>query len=443
MYDYWNKALEILEPEVSKIAYDTWLCNLKPINADEASITFEANTPITKQMITQRYIELIQNALRMVTNKEFSIDVVVAHKTSENIKDPSGNPITKPTDANDIRNNLIPRYVFENFVVGNSNQIAYAASVAVSESPGVTYNPLFLYGGVGLGKTHLMHSIAHYILEQTPSARVLYASCEKFTNELITAIREGKTSQFKEKYRNIDVLLIDDIQFISKKESTQEEFFYTFNELWELNKQIIISSDRPPKEIETLEERLRSRFSCGLIADIQPPDFETRTAILEKKAEIDKNQLPKEVFQFIAKTIVSNIRELEGALTRVIAYAKLANKEVTLELTEEALKDMIDNSNKQDVTVEFIQTVVAEYFNINVDDMKGKRRNKNIVYPRQIAMYLCRKHLNESLAKIGEKFGGKDHSTIIHGCDKIAEDLNNNPTLKKTITEIDSKIIKQ
>lgn len=439
----WKNVLEIIEPEINPVSFQTWFQTLTPLSMENSIFALKATNPVHKQIITERYKELIQNALKIITGTDYTIMVSLINETDSEEASAEALP-SKAIDTIDNQNNLISRYVFENFVVGNSNQIAYAASVAVAEAPGITYNPLFLYGGVGLGKTHLMHSIAHYILEQNPSAKVLYASCEKFTNELIQAIKEGKTSEFKSKYRKLDVLLIDDIQFISKKESTQEEFFYTFNELWELNKQIIISSDRPPKEIETLEERLRSRFSCGLIADIQLPDFETRTAILEKKAEMDKNELPKEVFQFIAKTIVSNIRELEGALTRVIAYAKLAkNNEITLELTEEALKDLVNTSGRQEITVGYIQNIVADHFKINPDELKSKRRSQNIVYPRQIAMYLCRKLLDESLSKIGEQFGGRDHSTIIHGCDKIADDLKNNPGVQKTVSEIEAKIIKQ
>ena len=318
--------------------------------------------------------------------------------------------------------------------------MAHAASLAVAESPDGAYNPLFLYGGVGLGKTHLMHSIAHYILEHNPDKKVLYASSETFTNELINSIKNNKNEEFRNKYRNIDVLLIDDIQFISQKESTQEEFFHTFNTLHESNKQIIISSDRPPKEIKTLEDRLRSRFEWGLIADIQPPDYETRIAILQKKADTDGLTVPNEVMAFIAKCIVSNIRELEGALTRIVAYASLTNQQITIELAENALKDIFSDKTTTQITPELIQEVVANYYNIRTEDITGSKKPKNIAYPRQIAMYLSRKILDISLPKIGERFGGRDHSTVIHACTKIEKELEKDPSLQKTILELEKRI---
>ena len=343
-------------------------------------------------------------------------------------------------DPLNIRSNLNPRYVFNSFVVGNSNRMAHAAALAVAEAPARAYNPLFLYGGVGLGKTHLMHSIAHYILEQNPSAKVLYASSEKFTNELINSIRDDKNEAFRNKYRNIDVLLIDDIQFIAGKERTQEEFFHTFNTLHEANKQIIISSDRPPKEIETLEDRLRSRFEWGLIADIQSPDLETRIAILRKKAELESLSVPEDVLLFIAKTVVSNIRELEGALNRILAFSSLANRPITVELANEALKDLISKDKPKIITADYIQEIVADYFHLKVDELKSAKRTRNIAYPRQIAMYLCRKLTDLSLPKIGEKFGGRDHTTIIHGFEKISKDLTKDMELSQIITELENKI---
>ncbi len=432
----WNQVLKSLENEISTIPFETWFKVLKPVEITENE--FVLQTPTTQHAEgLKRYMPLLKSSIKIVTRKDYKIRIQLENDDGIDIE------ITKKKPSNeyiDVKNNLIPRYVFENFVMGSSNQIAYAASLAVAESPGTAYNPLFLYGGVGLGKTHLMHSIAHYMLDQNPNARVLYASSEKFTNEFITAIREKKQDEFKEKYRNIDALLIDDVQFLAKKESTQEEFFHTFNQLWELNKQIILSSDKPPSELKILEERLRSRFSWGLIADIQQPDFETRTAILEKKAEIDGIELPKEVYQFIAKTIVSNIRELEGALTRVAAYTKLANMNITPELVDEALKDFMYSSKNKKITIDIIQSVTADYFNIKTDDILSSKRSKNIVYPRQIAMYLCRKMLDTPLVKVGESFGGRDHTTVMHSCEKIAEDIKNKPEMQKIVTEIETKI---
>ena len=340
--------------------------------------------------------------------------------------------------------NLNPKYTFDSFVVGANNNLAHAASLAVAESPGEIYNPLFIYGGVGLGKTHLMQSIANFILKNNPKAKILYVTSEKFTNELIDAIRNKNnisTTEFREKYRNNDVLLIDDIQFIIGKESTQEEFFHTFNALHEAKKQIIISSDKPPKEIETLEERLRSRFEWGLTVDIQSPDYETRMAILRKKEEMEGYNIDNEVIKYIATNIKSNIRELEGALTKIVALSKLEkNREINIALAEKALKDIIAPGDKKEVTPEFIIEVVADHFNLTPLDIVSQRRNKEIVYPRQIAMYLCRNMTDTGLQNIGKSLGGRDHTTILHGIDKITADLEGNPTLQNTIDILKKKI---
>lgn len=329
--------------------------------------------------------------------------------------------------------NLNPKYTFDTFVVGSNNNLAHAAALAVAESPGEIYNPLFIYGGVGLGKTHLMHAIAHFILKNTPDAKILYVTSETFTNELIDAIRNKNnttTTEFREKYRNNDVLLIDDIQFIIGKESTQEEFFHTFNTLYESKKQIIISSDKPPKEIETLEERLRSRFEWGLTVDIQSPDYETRMAILRKKEELEGYNIDNEVITYIATNIKSNIRELEGALTKVMAYSRLNKCEINLKMAEEALKDIISPGAQREVTPELIIQIVAEHFGLTPQDIASQKRTKEIVYPRQIAMYLCRDMLATPLQTIGSFLGGRDHTTIIHGADKISSDLKKDETLK-------------
>ncbi|MFY9275652.1 MAG: chromosomal replication initiator protein DnaA, partial [Clostridium sp.] len=336
--------------------------------------------------------------------------------------------------------NLNPKYTFDTFVIGNSNRFAHAACVAVAESPAKAYNPLFLYGGVGLGKTHLMHAIGHHIMCQQEDPKVVYVSSEKFTNELINSIKNDKNEEFRNKYRNVDVLLIDDIQFIAGKEGTQEEFFHTFNALHEANKQIIISSDRPPKEIPTLEDRLRSRFEMGLITDIQPPDFETRIAILRKKAQLENINVPNEVMTYIAKYIKSNIRELEGALTRVVAYSSLTNKNISLELATEALKDIISNPKSEEITVNRIKEKVSEAFNIKMDDFNSKKRTRTIAYPRQIAMYICRELTDLSLPKIGSEFGGRDHTTVIHAHDKISKDIEENQQIKDKIDKIISDL---
>lgn len=339
--------------------------------------------------------------------------------------------------------NLNPRYTFDTFVVGKNNNFAHAASLAVAESPGEIYNPLFIYGGVGLGKTHLMHSIAHFILERNPDTKVLYVTSETFTNEVIENIRSGNNtamSKFREKYRSIDVLLIDDIQFIIGKESTQEEFFHTFNDLHSSGKQIIISSDKPPKEMSTLEERLKSRFEWGLIADISSPDYETRMAILRKREELDGYRIDDEVIQYIATNIKSNIRELEGALNIVVAFGNLNKRKIDLESAKEALKNIISPDEKRVITPELIINTICEHFHISREDLTGSKRNSEIVFPRQIAMYLCREMTQTQFKEIGKIMGGKDHSTVIHGYDKIAYEVKNNENTKNTINILIKKI---
>ncbi len=434
---YWEQALKIIEEEISSsVSFETWILPLVPKEIKGNDFILYINDNFYRDTIEKRHLPLIKNAVKKVTNHDYNVILV----TEDDLKKNEAIQKKDSVSDADVISNLNPRYVFSSFVVGNSNRMAHAASLAVAEAPAKAYNPLFLYGDVGLGKTHLMHSIAHYILEQKPSTKVLYVSSETFTNELINSIRYDKNEEFRNKYRNIDVLLIDDIQFIAQKESTQEEFFHTFNTLHESNKQIIISSDRPPKEIKTLEDRLRSRFEWGLIADIQPPDFETRMAILRKKADTENLIIPDEVTAFIAKSIVSNIRELEGALTRISAYASLTNQEITLELAENALKDIFNEKSAIQITPELIQDIVASYYNITPEDIRGSKKPKNIAYPRQIAMYLSRKILDISLPKIGEQFGGRDHTTVIHACSKIEKELEKDQSLQKTIFELEKRI---
>jgi len=335
---------------------------------------------------------------------------------------------------------LNPKYTFDTFVIGAGNRFAHAASLAVAEAPAKAYNPLFIYGGVGLGKTHLMHAIGHYVIEHNPGAKVVYLSSEKFTNEFINSIRDNKADHFREKYRNVDILLIDDIQFLAGKESTQEEFFHTFNALHEDMKQIIISSDRPPKEIPTLEDRLRSRFEWGLITDITPPDLETRIAILKKKARAEGLDMPNEVMLYIANQIDTNIRELEGALIRVVAYSSLINQDINVDLAAEALKDIIPSSKPRSITIKDIQTIVGEHYHLKLEDFIAKKRTKSIAFPRQIAMYLSRELTDYSLPKIGEEFGGRDHTTVIHAHEKISKLLQSDVDLQQEIKEITEQL---
>ena len=370
----------------------------------------------------------------------YDIDFIL-EKDVENAASPASNAVY---NINYEKANLNSKYRFDTFVVGGNNKFAHSASLAVAESPGEAYNPLYIYGGAGLGKTHLMHSIGHFILDQNPDMKVLYVTSEQFTNEVIESIRSGnasKMTKLREKYRTVDVLLIDDVQFIIGKESTQEEFFHTFNVLHSAGKQIILSSDKPPKEMEILEERFRSRFEWGLIADIQPPDYETRMAILKKNAENYNKVINEEIFQYIATNIKSNIRELEGAYNKVIAYAKLNKKvEITLENVEEALKDIISPNEVKQVTPQLIVDVVAEHFGISPEDIVSKRRNSEFVQPRQICMYLCRQLTPESLQSIGKALGKKDHTTVIHGIEKITEEIKVNEELKNRIEIITKKI---
>lgn len=437
MEEQWKKILSLIEPATSSVSFNTWFRDIKLISIEDNDLTLSVKNEFTMEILNTRYLGLLNSCITQVLHKEYSIHFILSDQQNDTmgstIKKNAHNPLTYP-------NNLNPRYIFSSFVVGNSNRMAHAAALAVAEAPAKAYNPLFLYGGVGLGKTHLMHSIAHYVLSQNAYAKVVYSSSEKFTNDFINSIRDDTNEAFREKYRNVDVLLIDDIQFISGKEGTQEEFFHTFNSLYEANKQIIICSDRPPKEIKTLEDRLRSRFEWGLIADIQSPDLETRMAILRKKVELERLCVPDDVLLFIAKTILSNIRELEGALNRILAYSSLSNKPITIELADEALKDLSVKEPPSVVTVDFILEIVASYFNLQSSDLQSSKRTRLIAYPRQIAMYLCRKFTDLSLPKIGEKFGGRDHTTVIHGFERIAKDAKTDPNLSKTLDELESKI---
>ncbi len=430
--EIWNKTLQLIKVELTEVSFNTWLKSITPISMYDDTIVFYVPEDFTKGIIETRYSALIKNALQSVTNKEYKIKFTInEYETNKE----------KVIENGEVNGNysLNPRYTFNTFVIGNSNRLAHAASVAVAESPAKAYNPLFIYGGVGLGKTHLMHAVGHYILNQNRNAKVVYVTSETFTNELINSIRDDRNIEFRGKYRNVDVLLMDDIQFIAGKERTQEEFFHTFNTLYEANKQIIISSDRPPKEILTLEDRLRSRFEWGLIADIQAPDLETRIAILKKKAKLENLIIPDDVLLYIANNILSNIRELEGALIRITAYSTLYNREINEEMAKEALKDILSNKKPKQITADYIKEHVAEFFSMKIEDFTAKKRTKSIVYPRQIAMYLCRELTDLSLPKIGEEFG-RDHTTIMHAHEKISTEQSTDPQLKLLLDELKNKI---
>lgn len=442
--DLWNDVLFELKKELSDISFNTWFSDTNILSISNSKIIVGCNNSLILETINLRYLDNLKSIVLKLTNKDYQIKLML----KDNFKEQNKSLIDDKSSTNNVNNltnftlnsNLNSKYTFETFVVGNSNRFAHAASLAVAESPSKAYNPLFIYGGVGLGKTHLMHAIGHLINENNSELKVVYVTSEKFINELISAIKDDKNIEFRNKYRNVDVLLIDDVQFIAGKERTQEEFFHTFNALHESNKQIILSSDRPPKEIKTLEERLRSRFEWGLIADIQPPDYETRIAILRKKADVDKLNIPNEVLIYIATKIKSNIRELEGALLRVVAYTNLTNSSVTLELAKEALKDLINVKNSKVITIEYIQETIANYYDLTVEMIKSQRRTQNIAFPRQIAMYLCRKLTDSSLPKIGEKFGGRDHTTVIHAYEKILNKVENDPEFNNIILELTNKI---
>ena len=454
----WPEIIEHLrvEHELSNVSFTTWIQPLKVYEVIQNTVFILVNMNASVEYIEKKYLLPLKVCIAEITGTEF--EVVFISEDDEKLNEIQNMSIEasqkKRTKSAAEKAGLNPKYTFDTFVVGGNNKFAHAASLAVAESPGQAYNPLFLYGGVGLGKTHLMHSIAHFTLQNNPKKKILYVTSETFTNELIESLKNGKTSgnesamsKFRDKYRNNDVLLIDDIQFIIGKESTQEEFFHTFNHLHTLGKQIIISSDKPPKDIETLEARLRTRFEWGLIADISSPDYETRMAILKKKIELDhleKYNIPDEVLQYIATNIKTNIRELESSLNKLIALYKLNNNEGTIDiaLAAEALKDLISSKNNREVTPELILDIVADHYNITVADLKSNKRNADIANPRQVAMYLMRNMIEKenSLKTIGIILGGKDHSTVKYGIEKIESEMKKDETLANTINIIKKKI---
>ncbi len=437
MEELWRDALAQIKEQIGKQNFDTWIKPIRCISRIKNELQLEVPSKFARDWLTEHYLEMIEQAATSVARHPVKIRLNVnqtlqTKSTPEKFEKKEVKEKEKPNRVN----NLIPKYTFENFVIGGSNQFAHAASMAVANQPGEHYNPLFIYGGVGLGKTHLVNAIGHRAATRQHGLKILYLSSESFMNELIASLRRDKMDEFKTKFRNIDILILDDVQFIAGKERTQEEFFHTFNSLYETHKQIVITSDKFPKEIPGLEDRLRNRFEWGLIADIQPPDVETRVAILQKKAESEGFQLPHEVAIFIATHIDSNVRELEGSLTRLGAFASLTKSEITLELTKEVLQNNLRGVQKL-VTVESIQRTICEHFEIKLGDLKAKRRTQNIAFPRQIGMYLCRKHTDTSYPAIGSLFGGRDHSTVIHASKTIERKIQADPKLQMTIEKLE------
>lgn len=429
--DYWQRVLEIIQPEMVGISYDTWVKPLVPTSMDDSTIYLKASSEFQKNTVDIKYKELIKIAFKHVTNKDYEVNIIL-----DNIEE-SEHKEQKVQITNSLLN---PKYTFDTFVIGENNRFAHAAALAVAESLGKAYNPLFLYSGVGLGKTHLMHAIGNFVLSQNSDAKVLYITSEKFTNELINAIQNNTTEDFRNKYRNIDLLLIDDIQFFIGKERCQEEFFHTFNALYENGKQIIISSDKPPKDINPLEERLKSRFEWGLVADIGKPDYETRCAILRKKCKLENRVIDDEILSMIALKVESNIRELEGVFNKIVAMASLTNSEITMSLAERAIGDL-QRSNDKVITIDYVQYAVANYYNLDQNDFKIQRKTSDIAFPRQIAMYLSKQLTGLSLKEIGKEFGGKDHSTVIYAIKKVEEEMNLNPNTKTIVDNIKKMIV--
>jgi chromosomal replication initiator protein len=428
----WTRLLDSASHKLAPAVIDSWVlpCRLLAVEGDHLRIG--APNRFSRDWLTQHHLDALQQAAAEVVGGQPRISIVVDDSIAPTADDsPPPTPAGRPSGGG-ATDGLNPRYTFDTFVVGSSNQFAQAACQAVAELPSKAYNPLFIYGGVGLGKTHLLHAVGHETVRLFRGMTVVYLSSERFTNELINAIRYDRTAEFRARYRTIDLLLIDDIQFISGKERTQEEFFHTFNDLYESRKQIIVSSDCSPKDIPEIEERLRSRFEWGLIADIQPPDFETRVAILKKKAALERVRLADDVAYLIASRVKSNIRELEGSLTRMIAFCALTGREMSVDLATEVLSDLWGEEEKV-ITIEQIQRKVSDFFGVKLSDLKAKNRTKAVAFPRQIAMYLARQLTHASLSEVGRSFGGKDHTTVLHAVDKIQTLLQDDPKLRKTV----------
>lgn len=445
IHNLWNQILETLRPQMTEETFELWFKSIKVNTFENSTLTLQVPNKFYSDWLRERYQGKIKNLVNELTGKDISIQYTVSQELEHIIKNGTASiqplPNAKSESVFKEAEQLNPKYTFETFVVGPSNRFAQAAAEAVSREPGKAFNPLFLYGGVGLGKTHLMHAIGHQMRLLHPTARALYLTSEKFINEFIDSLRSDKPADFRNKYRNLDCLLIDDIQFLMGKGRSEEEFFYTFNSLFDSRKQIVISSDRPPKEISTLEERLISRFEWGVVADIQPPDLETRIAILRKKAEAEKLYVPDDVILFIAGRIKSNIRELEGSLIRVIAFSSLTGTPLTVDSARETIKDIIMKEEiAAPITIENIQKIVAKHFNLDLKDMKSRKRTDAIAFPRQVAMYLTRSLTELSTTEIGDSFGGKDHTTVMHACNKIKTRLASDPFFAALVNKITHEI---
>lgn len=429
LQEIWEKAMGFLKGELSEIAYKTWFATLSPLECRDEVFLLSAPNEIHKNIIKTKYMPLLESAVELACGQRQQIELVLQEEYIPNVQKPK-----------QLNNNLNPRYTFEEFVVGENNKYAHAACLAVAENPAKIYNPLFLYGNSGLGKTHLIHSVGHYILENNPDARVLYVTSEKFTNDLINSIKDGRNEEFRTIYRYVDVLMIDDIQFISGKVRAQEELFHCFNTLYDANKQIIFTSDRPPKEIAVLEDRVRNRFESGLLMDLQPPDFETRVAILRKKAQSNNIEIPDDVIDLVAHTIKSNIRELEGVLKRIHVLKTLSHEPITEDTVTNILRDFFHSGEDTVLSNQEVLKEVSRYFNIPQEEILSKKRTKEIAYIRQIAMYLCREIVGDSLKEVGEFFGKRDHSTVVHACDKIEAEMKKDLDLQNTIVDLTKNI---
>lgn len=439
MGDLWATALGEIKERIGKQNFDTWIKPVRFLARNKNEITLEVPNKFFRDWLTENYLPEIERILARNAKQEMKILFSINQKLETTAVAGKQTREDREPEKSQRSNNLVPKYTFENFVIGASNQFAHAACMAVAKQPGDHYNPLFIYGGVGLGKTHLVNAIGHWAEAQRRGLKVVYLSSESFMNELIASLRRDRMDEFKAKFRTVDILILDDVQFIAGKERTQEEFFHTFNSLYESHKQIVITSDRFPKDIPGLEDRLRNRFEWGLIADIQPPDVETRVAILQKKAEVEDIPLPHDVAIFLASNIDSNVRELEGSLTSLGAFASLTKAPITVDLAKEVLRHTLKSAERE-VTVENIQKTICEFFNIKIGDLKAKRRTQNIALPRQVAMYLCRKHTETSFPAIGDKFGGRDHSTVIHASKSIEKRIKEDPHMQSTIEKLERSL---
>lgn len=433
--EIWDLVKQQLKDEVSEVSFDSWIKPIEPESFDDTKFVLKVPFSLNKNMILTKYFSLIESCLEAVTSKKYEISVIVSEDEKKDYH---------PADPTMTDNELNPKYTFSSFVVGNNNQLAYVASLAVAERPGTTYNPLFLYGGSGLGKTHLMQAIGNYYLENYPNKKILYTTSEKFTYELVTAIREKTNQAFRNKYRTVDLLLIDDVQFFANKELAQEEFFHTFNSLYEMNKQIVLTSDRLPSEIPQLEVRLRSRFNSGLLADVQPPDYETRMAILKNKIQSESLSVDDEIIEYIADNVKSNVRDLEGAVKRILLYAGIERTtNISMDLAKEALREIVTTQPRRTITSEVVIDEVEKYFRLSKGSLVSKKRSNDIAHPRQIAMFICREILDDpSFPKIGEDFGGRDHTTAMHNVNKIKAEIEENPDLDVVVKEIIKNIKK-